>query len=118
MDNDGQPLCNVEIDNLIVNEGDGYAMLDVRLSSSSGKTTRLELDADEGKARKGKLDKPDIPGKTEDQPDYDRVDIPSWKANPFDFNSNVASPIGEFIDEFYIYVSRGFTSNFPYKNQI
>jgi large repetitive protein len=29
------------------------------------------------------------------------VDIPKWKANPSSFNGNVASPIGEFIDQFY-----------------
>ncbi|MEM8778163.1 MAG: kelch repeat-containing protein, partial [Cyanobacteria bacterium P01_G01_bin.49] len=29
------------------------------------------------------------------------VDIPSWKADPTNFNGDVASPIGEFVDEFY-----------------
>ena len=29
------------------------------------------------------------------------ADIPQWKANPASFNGDVASPIGEFIDEFY-----------------
>jgi glucose/arabinose dehydrogenase/N-acetylneuraminic acid mutarotase len=29
------------------------------------------------------------------------VDIPHWKADPTGFNGNVASPIGEFIDQFY-----------------
>jgi N-acetylneuraminic acid mutarotase/glucose/arabinose dehydrogenase len=29
------------------------------------------------------------------------VDIPKWKANPANFNGNVTSPIGEFIDQFY-----------------
>ena len=29
------------------------------------------------------------------------VDIPQWKANPANFHGDVASPLGEFIDEFY-----------------
>ncbi|MEO0806841.1 MAG: kelch repeat-containing protein [Cyanobacteria bacterium J06643_4] len=29
------------------------------------------------------------------------VDIPAWKANPANFDGNVASPDGEFLDEFY-----------------
>jgi glucose/arabinose dehydrogenase len=29
------------------------------------------------------------------------VDIPKWKANPASFHGNVASPLGEFIDQFY-----------------
>ncbi len=29
------------------------------------------------------------------------VDIPAWKTNPAGFNGDVASPLGEFIDEFY-----------------
>ena len=29
------------------------------------------------------------------------ADIPKWKANPNNFNGNVASPLGEFIDQFY-----------------
>lgn len=29
------------------------------------------------------------------------ADIPRWKSDPTNFNGNVASPIGEFIDEFY-----------------
>jgi N-acetylneuraminic acid mutarotase/glucose/arabinose dehydrogenase len=29
------------------------------------------------------------------------VDVPQWKANPANFNGNVASPLGEFIDQFY-----------------
>jgi N-acetylneuraminic acid mutarotase/glucose/arabinose dehydrogenase len=29
------------------------------------------------------------------------VDVPQWKANPANFHGNVASPLGEFIDQFY-----------------
>lgn len=29
------------------------------------------------------------------------ADIPKWKSNPANFNGNVASPLGEFIDQFY-----------------
>lgn len=29
------------------------------------------------------------------------IDIPKWKATPDEFEGNVASPIGEFVDEFY-----------------
>jgi glucose/arabinose dehydrogenase/N-acetylneuraminic acid mutarotase len=29
------------------------------------------------------------------------VDVPAWKSNPTNFHGNVASPLGEFIDQFY-----------------
>ncbi|MEO0838853.1 MAG: kelch repeat-containing protein [Cyanobacteria bacterium J06643_5] len=63
IDDDGAPPRNVEVKNIVVNEGDGYAVLDIGLSSSSGETTKLELDVGNGRAKRGKLAKEDKLGK-------------------------------------------------------
>ncbi|MEO0967330.1 MAG: kelch repeat-containing protein [Cyanobacteria bacterium J06639_18] len=72
IDDDGQPARDVEItNNVIVNEGDGYAVLDINLSSSSGETTKLELDVGEGKVQLGKSDNPGKPEELDYYPDFE-----------------------------------------------
>ena len=63
IDDDGEPPRNIEVNNIVVNEGDGYAVLDIGLSSSSGETTKLELDVGDGRAKQSKLVKEDKLGK-------------------------------------------------------